>query len=83
MAELATGGTPGPQHSLIRLAQSRLRQKIEETSLSARGMAGVAAQWDDDLYAPFLTSRSSIIAAGTTEILKNVLAERVLDLPRE
>jgi alkylation response protein AidB-like acyl-CoA dehydrogenase len=81
LAELNAGGAPGPQHSLIRLAQGLLRQKLAETLAMASGprlMAGGSPEAAREL----LASRSVSIAAGTREILKTLVAEQVLGLPR-
>jgi alkylation response protein AidB-like acyl-CoA dehydrogenase len=81
LAGLEAGGQPGPEHSLIRLAQSTLRQELAEATFRARGVSAIAGEVPD-IARDLLTSRSVTIAAGTTEVLKNVLAERVLGLPK-
>jgi alkylation response protein AidB-like acyl-CoA dehydrogenase len=81
LAELNAGGAPGPQHSLIRLAQGLLRQKLAETLAVASG-PGLMAGGDPEAARELLASRSVSIAAGTREILKTLVAEQVLGLPR-
>jgi alkylation response protein AidB-like acyl-CoA dehydrogenase len=81
LAELTAGVAPGPRHSLIRLAQGLLRQQLAETLAGARG-AAVAAGGAPDAARELLASRSVSIAAGTREILKTLVAEQVLGLPR-
>jgi alkylation response protein AidB-like acyl-CoA dehydrogenase len=81
LSRLATGGEPGPEHAVIRLAQGLLRQRLAETRVRVSGM-GALAGIEPDVGRELLTSRSASIAAGTREVLKNVLAERVLGLPR-
>jgi alkylation response protein AidB-like acyl-CoA dehydrogenase len=84
LAELESGGSPGPQHALIRVAQATLRQRLADTRVRLRGMAAVAEESAalDGAGRELLGARSATIAAGTREILKNVVAERVLGLPR-
>jgi alkylation response protein AidB-like acyl-CoA dehydrogenase len=81
LSHLAAGAAPGPEQALIRLGQGLLRQRLSETRVRAAGIAAVAGV-DEDIGCEMLTSRSASIAAGTREILKNVVAERVLGLPR-
>ena len=47
-----------------------------------RRAAGDAVRADDDWTYRFLRARANSIEGGTTEILKNIVAERVLGLPR-
>ncbi|HEV7864287.1 MAG TPA: acyl-CoA dehydrogenase family protein [Acidimicrobiia bacterium] len=74
-------GPPGPEHAVIKLAWGLCNQRVGETLLRAAGPAGVAGG-DPEAEFHFLRSRSSTIAAGTTEVLRSLLAERTLGLPR-
>jgi alkylation response protein AidB-like acyl-CoA dehydrogenase len=66
--------------SMAKLLWSELQQRIYETAASILGADGInGGPWLRGL----LDSRSLTIAAGTTEIQKNLLAERALGLPRE
>ena len=81
LAALGAGAVPGPAHSLIRLAQGTLRQRLAET-LARVHATGVVGGGTPETARELLASRSVSIAAGTREILKNVIAEQVLGLPR-
>ena len=52
-----------------------------ETAVDIAGPAGQVGNGDDWTY-QFLRSRANTIEAGTSEVLRNILAERVLGLPR-
>jgi len=82
LSTLIAGGQPGPEQQVIKLAWSLLRQRLGETRVAVSGFPAVAGL-DPEACDDFVGSRSATIAAGTTEIVKNLLAERVLGLPRE
>jgi alkylation response protein AidB-like acyl-CoA dehydrogenase len=73
-------GAPGPEGSLPKWQWSDLNQKLTETAMDVLGPD--ALTWDDDWTYRFLRARANSIEGGTTEILKNIVAERVLGLPK-
>jgi alkylation response protein AidB-like acyl-CoA dehydrogenase len=60
---------------------SELNQQMAETAVDVGGMAGQVGNGGGWTY-QFLRSRANTIEAGTSEVLRNILAERVLGLPR-
>jgi alkylation response protein AidB-like acyl-CoA dehydrogenase len=81
LAKLREGQAPDAEQSILKLAWSVRRQQSSELALD---LLGPAAMLDSDEAAAtgFLTARAATIAAGTTEIVKTLLAERVLGLPK-
>ena len=82
LGRIAEGGAPGAEHSVIKLLWSRAMQQQGESHLFALGLDGVLTATGRPAQHDYLMSRSSTIAGGTTEIMKNILAERVLGMPR-
>jgi alkylation response protein AidB-like acyl-CoA dehydrogenase len=88
-------GTPGPEGSTAKLAYAELNKKIYELALDLLGPAGMLygsyemtqpMPGDDratGLSERFLRVRANSIEGGTSEIMKNILGERVLGLPGE
>jgi alkylation response protein AidB-like acyl-CoA dehydrogenase len=74
-------GIPGPEGSIMKLFFSELNQRMYETAIDTLGMAGMVTSGDGWQHG-FLRSRANTIEAGTSEVLRNILAERVLGLPR-
>jgi alkylation response protein AidB-like acyl-CoA dehydrogenase len=79
LARAAAGLPPGAESSVIKLAWSQLGQAIPRVALDVLGPAALAGPWADQL----VQSPSLGIAGGTTEVNRNIVAERVLGLPRE
>ena len=75
----AQGLPPGPESSLVKLAWSTLSQQVPLVAAEIYGLDALGGTWAHDM----LQSRSSTIAGGTTEVNKNIVAERVLGLPRD
>ena len=74
------GKTTGLEGSMAKLLWSELQQRIYETAMEILGPeAPLQSEWLHGL----LDSRGLTVAAGTSEIQKNLLAERALGLPRE
>jgi alkylation response protein AidB-like acyl-CoA dehydrogenase len=73
-------GVPGPEGSLGKWQWADVNQELTEVALELRG--GRAVLDDDRWTYRFLRARANSIEGGTTEILKNIVAERVLGLPR-
>jgi 3-oxochol-4-en-24-oyl-CoA dehydrogenase len=78
------GDGPGPESSVHKLVGVEHRQTVAETALELLGPAGAVL---DESTAPvvheMLVSRCLSIAGGTTQVLHNLVGERVLGLPRE
>jgi alkylation response protein AidB-like acyl-CoA dehydrogenase len=73
-------GVPGPEGSLGKWHWSEVNQSLTELAMD---IAGPHAQLAEDEWTyRFLRARANSIEGGTTEILKNIVAERVLGLPR-
>jgi alkylation response protein AidB-like acyl-CoA dehydrogenase len=87
-ASMAEGGDPGPEATAWKLMWSQYHTKVTELALEIAGSAALVRPEGDD-YATdywqdaFLAARAGLIYAGTSEIQKNIIAERVLGLPRE
>ena len=81
-------GTPGPEGSLGKWQWADINQGLTELALEIEGAYAPLARGADHAVANgawqygFLRSRANSIEGGTTDILKNIIAERVLGLPR-
>jgi alkylation response protein AidB-like acyl-CoA dehydrogenase len=92
-AGLRAGRSPGPESSIGKVHQGDLNQRIQllATDLLGPGAMAWPAGAPDDGYGadlPYevrgmLRSRANTIEGGTTEVNRNIVAERVLGLPRE
>jgi alkylation response protein AidB-like acyl-CoA dehydrogenase len=73
-------GFPGPEGSLGKWHWAEINQDLTRLAMDLRGHDALEM---DELWAyRFLRAKGNSIEGGTTEILKNIVAERVLGLPR-
>jgi alkylation response protein AidB-like acyl-CoA dehydrogenase len=91
--QLRTVGVPGPEGSTGKLHGAELNKKIYELCIDIMGMDGTlygsyemlrpeeANLAGGDVRKAFLRSRANSIEGGTSEIMRNILGERVLGLP--
>lgn len=85
----ARDGLPGPEGSIIKLIWSQTNRDLGELRMALLHDEGTAWCAEQDSAADaearfmFLRSRSSTIAAGTSEVQRNIIAERVLGLPQD
>jgi alkylation response protein AidB-like acyl-CoA dehydrogenase len=73
-------GVPGPEGSLGKWQWADVNQALTDLAMDLRGERAVLH--DDTWTYRYLRARANSIEGGTTEILKNIVAERVLGLPR-
>ena len=73
-------GVPGPEGSGVKLRWSEANQRLTKLARELRGPDGIVEDgwWNHQQ----LRSRGNTIEAGTSEVLRNIIAERVLGLPR-
>ena len=72
------GRPVGPEGSIAKLVWSEAEQHLTEIATAVLGPAGLEGTWAHDR----VYSRSFTIAGGTTQVNKNILAQRILGLPR-
>jgi alkylation response protein AidB-like acyl-CoA dehydrogenase len=89
----ATVGGPGPEGSVGKLVGAELNQQVYEFCMDLLGPEGIlyhdytmrdmerTDDWRGPLQQRFLRSRANTIEGGTSEVLRNILGERVLGLP--
>ncbi|MFF3172688.1 acyl-CoA dehydrogenase [Streptomyces sp. NPDC057900] len=77
----ASGGVPGTGGSVFKLRYSHARQELYEAAAEVLG-AGDALDLDREWVLDRLSSLSYTIAAGTSQIQHNIVAERILGLPK-
>ncbi len=74
------GSAPGPEGSLDKLLMTRAEQLLNHALLDLAGPAGVLDE--GELWANYLWSRAQAIFGGSRQIQRDIVAQRVLGLPR-
>jgi alkylation response protein AidB-like acyl-CoA dehydrogenase len=83
LTALMQTGIPGPEGSGVKLAWSEQNQRLTKLGLELLGPEGQLLDVEGGFWQhQQLRSRGNTIEAGTSEILRNIVAERVLGLPR-
>lgn len=97
LSSLDRGGVPGPEMSIGKLYWASWHRRLGELALNIRGASGMIGMDPtpplenplghgyllDALQRTFLYSRAHTIYAGSNQIQRNIIGERVLGLPRE
>jgi alkylation response protein AidB-like acyl-CoA dehydrogenase len=88
LTRAAHGQAPGPEASLTKLYWSEMDKRIQETAVALQGPYGAlapesqAAVEDGRWQYGWMWAQAETIYAGSSEIQRNIIAERVLGLPR-
>jgi len=81
LGTLTRTGIPGPEGSGVKLRWSEANQRMTKLGRELHGAEGILVG-DGWWHHQQLRSRGNTIEAGTSEVLRNIVAERVLGLPR-
>ncbi|MFP1624740.1 acyl-CoA dehydrogenase family protein [Streptomyces sp. 5K101] len=80
-------GAPGPEASIGKIFWATWHRELGELAMEVRGAGGMLAAGEpyelDDVQRLFLFSRADTVYAGSNEIQRTIIAERVLGLPKE
>src|SRR5438132_540804 len=82
------GHAPGPEASVTKLYWSEMDKRMQETAIGVEGMYGALAPEsamaieDGRWQYGWMWAQAETIYAGSSEIQRNIIAERVLGLPR-
>ena len=86
MSALSRGDTPGPEASITKIVSANKLQAIGNFGMDSSDMSGMLMEEESDFIKfqmAWMGAAGLRIAGGTDEILKNIIAERVLGLPQE
>jgi alkylation response protein AidB-like acyl-CoA dehydrogenase len=90
-SQLGQAGDPGPVGSVGKLFAAEHAVKVHELIVDLLGADGMrypvlgrdGAPVQPTAHVAFLRSRANTIEGGTSEVMRNILSERVLGLPRD
>jgi alkylation response protein AidB-like acyl-CoA dehydrogenase len=83
-ARALSGAQPGPESSVRKLLGVEHDQRVSEFAVSLLGPASSALDGEAESWLRgFLANRCLTIAGGTSEVQRNVIAERLLGLPKD
>lgn len=83
LTSLSKTGVPGPEGSIQKLYWSEWNQRMQQTAQEILGPYGQLKDFDKGIWEyAYLRARGNTIEAGTSEIQRNIIAERVLGLPK-
>ena len=95
-SDLRRAGTPGPEGSVAKLAFAEENQRTTELCVDLMGADGMlygssypqvrpteSAMSGGDMRKAFIRMRANSIEGGTSEVMRNIIGERVLGLPGE
>ncbi|MGG2460827.1 acyl-CoA dehydrogenase family protein [Streptomyces sp. RGM 3693] len=87
MLEGVAAGAPGPEASIGKIYWATWHRELGELAMDVCGAGGMLTAGEpydlDDWQRLFLFSRADTLYAGSNEIQRNIIAERVLGLPKE
>jgi alkylation response protein AidB-like acyl-CoA dehydrogenase len=83
LSKMANSKVPGPEGSILKIYWSEMNQRIQQVAMETLGPFGQLRELDEGRWVfSYLRSRGNTIEAGTSEIQRNIVAERVLGLPK-
>jgi alkylation response protein AidB-like acyl-CoA dehydrogenase len=88
ITQVMRNGQPGPEGSILKLFLSELDQRMKDTAVEVEGpysqlVKGSPRTIEDGRWQhELLWSRAATIYAGTSEVQRNIVSQRVLGLPR-
>ena len=88
ISALSRGETPGPENSITKIVSASKLQEIGSFGLDLMEMGGMMTGpehmlFDGLFYEAYMWAPGIRVAGGTDEILRNIIAERVLGLPQD
>jgi alkylation response protein AidB-like acyl-CoA dehydrogenase len=83
LSKLSKTGIPGPEGSILKIFWSEYNQRFQQAAMEILGPYAQLHGFDNGRWVfDYLRTRANTIEAGTSEILRNIVAERVLGLPK-
>lgn len=83
LSKMQSESIPGPEGSILKLLWSEYNQRFQQIAMETLGPYAQLHGFDHGQWAfNYLRTRANTIEAGTSEIQRNIVAERVLGLPK-
>lgn len=83
LSRMQNESIPGPEGSILKLQWSEYNQRFQQTAMEVLGPVAQLHSFDNGKWIyDYLRTRANTIEAGTSEIQRNIIAERVLGLPK-
>jgi alkylation response protein AidB-like acyl-CoA dehydrogenase len=88
VGEFLTGGAVGPESSSVKLLMAEAEQRLAATVIEVLGPTLLDGDPDDELennfwYETYLYSRAASVYGGAAQIQRDIIADRILSLPKE